>query len=145
MRRALLLALTLASCGGDDGNVETGCGVPRSPGVQNLTITVAGVERSYLLSVPTGYDPAEQTPLVFAWHDLLGGTAEGARSLFRIEMTAPVPAIFVYPQALAGMPRAWDLEPDGIDVAFTMRCRNACARTSVSAPRSSPATSSVPT
>lgn len=118
MHRALLVvALALVSCDGTDGHDDNGCGDPLTPGVQTLTITVDGVERTYVLFVPANYDPNQQTPLVFAWHDS-GRTAAEARAMFMIEAAAPVPAIFVYPQGLAGTERGWDLEPDGVDVAF---------------------------
>ncbi len=130
MRRChvLVLTLVLAGCGGggddavdptgdggangdgggdgDGGGVTidaamtAGCGTPQSPGVQNGTINVAGADRTYVLFVPAGYDPARPTPLIFAWHGRTG-TAANARAYFGIETIAAGAAIVVYPQGLS--------------------------------------------
>lgn len=94
-------------------------------GVTEGTLTVDGVERSYLLSVPEGYDPAAgSVPLVFAYHGLTG-TPASLRSYLRVEREASGAAIFVYPAGIREASRRrplgstrWDVRADGRDVAF---------------------------
>lgn len=57
--------------------------VPRTQGVGSLqprTLTVDGVGRSYLLYVPSSYQPGAPMPLVLALHGLGGSGAQFARS-----------------------------------------------------------------
>jgi poly(3-hydroxybutyrate) depolymerase len=91
--------------------------------VSEQTLTVNGVERRYLLSVPeratTGNTPV---PLVFAFHGLTG-TPTSLRGYFRVERAASEGAIVVYPagQRVARGQRSvtrWELRADGADVAF---------------------------
>jgi poly(3-hydroxybutyrate) depolymerase len=49
-----------------------GCGLPAAPGVSTVTLWVNGVQRSYVLSVPSPYHPTIPGRLVFAWHGLGG-------------------------------------------------------------------------
>jgi poly(3-hydroxybutyrate) depolymerase len=88
-------------------------------GEQNRTIQVGGVERTFVLSIPEGYDSAQPYPLVFAWHGL-GGSGDLARLYFGVEDEADGAAIFVYPDGLPNEDdqAAWDLAPDGGDVTF---------------------------
>lgn len=94
-------------------------------GVSEGALTVDGVERSYLLSVPEGYDPAAgPVPLVFAYHGLTG-TPASLRSYLRVEREAAGAAIFVYPAGVREASRRhpggatrWDVRADGRDVAF---------------------------
>jgi len=105
---------------GTGGVPSSGCGVTGAPtGVQERTLTVGGTERTYVLSVPTGYDASTPLPLVFAWHGL-GGSGSMARMYFRIENESGGAAIFAYPD---GLPNdsgqaAWDLSDTGGDVAY---------------------------
>jgi polyhydroxybutyrate depolymerase len=81
-----------------------------------LTLSVAGKDRSYDLSVPGGYDPMRAYRLVFVFHGG-GGSAKGARTTFKLEGIAGDAAIFVYPQGLGD----WDLDTPADandDVAF---------------------------
>jgi len=55
----------------------TGCGKvsPLTPGsTADTTINSGGLQRTYRLHIPTGYDPNQMTPLVFDIHGH-GGTA----------------------------------------------------------------------
>lgn len=114
-----------ASGGGQGGSGQggsagsTGCHLTSPTGVQALTIDVGGTERTFVLSVPDGYDPATPSPLVFAWHGL-GGSGSGARSYFGLEQQAAGAAIFVYPDGLVVEQgdTGWVLTVDGRDVAF---------------------------
>ncbi len=105
---------------GTGGGSSTGCGVTGSAtGVQERTLSVGGTERTFVLSVPEGYDASTPLPLVFAWHGL-GGDGAMARMYFRIENESGGGAIFAYPD---GLPNddgqaAWDLSDTGGDVAY---------------------------
>jgi len=111
---------TAAGGSATGGAPSSGCGVTGAPtGVQERTLTVAGTERTFVLSVPTGYDASTSLPLVFAWHGL-GGDGAMARMYFRIENESGGGAIFAYPD---GLPNdsgqaAWDLSDTGGDVAY---------------------------
>jgi polyhydroxybutyrate depolymerase len=137
MRSLAVASLLLTACGGggsgDDDVVSdaaaagpdappaAACGEAAATGVLSETITVGGVERSYLLVVPDGYDPAARYPLIFAWHGRTG-TSGTARQYFGIEAQSGDDAILVYPQGLSvsGDPAdtGWELTADGRDVAF---------------------------
>ena len=143
-RLCALLSLGVVACGGDPatpaddggpdddavGQVDAapvdaaptgGCGTSQPTGVQNGTITVGGAARTYVLSVPAGYDPGRPTPLIFAWHGRTG-TAAGARSYFGIEAASGGAAIVVYPQGLpvSADPNdtGWELTANGRDLAL---------------------------
>ncbi|MEO7091795.1 MAG: hypothetical protein ABI175_01010, partial [Polyangiales bacterium] len=82
---------------GDTGTVGSpGCGKTATSGVTNPTLTVAGTARTYVLSIPAGYDSKKAYPLVFGWH---GRTDNGTnmRSFSGVETAAAGKAIFVYP------------------------------------------------
>lgn len=97
-----------------------GCGKDAAAtGAQDLTIPIAGTDRSYILFVPTNYDSNQALPLIFAWHGL-GGSGTLARQYFGLERAAGNQAIIVYP---SGLPTTdgkagWTLTQDGIDVQF---------------------------
>lgn len=95
-----------------------GCGLPAMPGVSTVTLSVNGVQRSYLLSVPSTYSPTVPSRLVFAWHGL-GGSGQTMRS-HNVEYG--LSGISVYPNALPcsqfGGQTCWDLNPMGQDMAF---------------------------
>ena len=111
---------TAAGGSATGGAPSSGCRVAGAPtGVQERTLTVAGTERTYVLSVPTGYDASTPLPLVFAWHGL-GGDGTMARMYFRIETASGGGAIFAYPDGLPNEDgqAAWDLSDTGGDVAY---------------------------
>jgi len=111
------------SSGGEGGAGPTsGCEGPvGTTGQQELSLDVDGLTRTYVLSVPQGYDGSTAMPLVFAWHGL-GGDGALARLYFGVEQEADGGAIFAYPDGLPiesqGGEPGWDLSADGIDVAF---------------------------
>lgn len=104
------------------GAMSGGCGQAAPfAGAMAQTIMVEGVERSYILALPDGYDPAQAYPLVFAWHGR-GSNADQARLYFNVEQASQGAAIFVYPN---GLPLAdmndqtgWDLDPNNEDFAL---------------------------
>src|SRR5438132_5028268 len=73
-----------------------GCGLPQPLGVSTMTMTVNGVLRSYVLSVPRTYNPHVPGRLVFAWHGL-GGSGQTIRS-HNVEYG--LTGVSVYPHAL---------------------------------------------
>jgi len=126
---ATTAATTTATTGTDSGEETTtgvvmsgGCGMP-APfiGAMDQSIMIEGMDRSYILVVPDGYDPAQAYPLVFAWHGR-GGDASTSRLYFKVEEASAGSAVFVYPN---GLPLAdmdnqtgWDLDPANEDFAF---------------------------
>jgi poly(3-hydroxybutyrate) depolymerase len=97
----------------------SGCAANAAPLEGEQTIDVDGTERSYIVSLPDGYDPETPYPLVFAFHGL-GGSAElvSGRFYFGLEVPEGKPTIFVYPQGLdTGSGAGW-ANSDGEDVAF---------------------------
>lgn len=101
---------------------SAGCSIPYAgePVVEG-TIDVDGTPRTFVLSVPAGYDPNVPTTLVFAWHGL-GGDGALARLYFGVEQASAGQAIFVYPDALPlasmGGQTGWELVDGGSDVRF---------------------------
>lgn len=90
-----------------------GCGIPYAGElVVDGGIDVDGTQRTFILSVPEGYDPNVPYALVFAWHGR-GGNGQLARLYFGIEEASADQAIFVYPDALPlasmGGATGWEL------------------------------------
>lgn len=115
---------TSGSTTSDDTTGEPAGGCGKDPGFRGdmaLKITVADVERDYILVVPPGYDPNKSYPLVFAWHGR-GSNGAQARLYFKVEEASKGEAIFIYPY---GLPLAdmqdqtgWDLDPANEDFAL---------------------------
>lgn len=74
-------------------------------------ITTSGVDRTYALYVPEGYDPQQTYALVFAYHGD-GGTGAGIRASVGLEAAAGGAAIFVYPNATEESGRSFTLDAD---------------------------------
>ena len=110
------------TAGGGTGTGTSGCGkTPPMTGAFQATIAVAGVDRGYFVSIPTGYDPAVPRALVFGYH---GSNYTGRMMRTYLDMEkAPLvsKAIYIYPD---GMPpadntsRAWELTATGKDMPF---------------------------
>lgn len=100
---------------------SAGCGRAMTSGVTNRTLDVAGVSRSYVLSIPDGYDSKKPFPVVFAWHGRLGTGAQ-FRAYSGVETASAGKAIFVYPNGLPVTANpadtGWDLTAGGRDVAL---------------------------
>lgn len=100
---------------------SAGCGAPFNSGVKVVSTTAAGLARTYLLSVPDGYDAKTPYPLVFGWHGRLGNGAQ-FRSYSGVEVASAKKAVFVYPDGLpiTAVPTdtGWVLAEGGRDVAF---------------------------
>jgi len=95
-----------------------GCGTPSVPGATTRTITVGGVQRTYLLVVPAGLDANTPVPLIMGFHGG-NGTSAYARQTYALEGSEPV--IYVYPQA-PYWPEAggvgWNVDPNGVDFPY---------------------------
>jgi len=83
---------------------SAGCGKSATSGATKKTIHVGTLDRTYILSIPTGYNPDKPLPLLFAWHGRTG-SASGFRSNGTsygggVEKAAAGKAIFVYPDGL---------------------------------------------
>jgi len=93
----------------------TGCGrlavrrvaltpVALSPGDTTRVLTHDGLERSYIVHVPPGYDPARATPVVLVFHGG-GGHAENARTMTGFDAVADAEGfIVVYPNGTGQRP-----------------------------------------
>jgi polyhydroxybutyrate depolymerase len=75
-----------------------------SPGDTTRTLIHAGRERSYIVYVPPGYDPARATPVVLVFHGG-GGHAENARMMTGFDAVADAAGfIVVYPNGTGRLP-----------------------------------------
>ncbi len=107
---------------------SAGCGKAAAAGVSIGMIKVGTLDRTYVLSIPTGYLSGKALPLAFAWHGRTGsgaGFRAGGRSYGGgIEAASRGGAIFVYPDGLTVTPSmpgdtGWhDTNPNGRDFAF---------------------------
>jgi polyhydroxybutyrate depolymerase len=101
------------------GGATPGCGLPITTGVTTRTLTVNGVQRTYLVVVPpVGLDPNTPTPIIMGFHGG-SGTSQNARQSYGLE--GPEPVIYVYPQA-PYWPEAggvgWNVDPAGVDFPY---------------------------
>lgn len=120
---AVLTAALAIACSGSDGDepappgtpsagtstiATVGCApaLPRAEGVSRETLMIGGVERSYLVRVPPGYDGSSRVPLILAFH----GFATDATTLMAYTgfdtAAAATGAITVAPDG-TGFPQRW--------------------------------------
>lgn len=134
------LSLSLAACGatGDEGDTNggggaagftehptvvqkpsAGCGASGLPADGEQSLTVGGVERTYLVSLPDAYQATQPYPLIFAFHGL-GNDGEGVSNpwYFGIEQKGGTPSIFVYPDGLEDIGGTGWPNSEGRDIAF---------------------------
>jgi poly(3-hydroxybutyrate) depolymerase len=109
---------TMAGAGGGPPMMSAGCGKSDTPGSGTFTIDVDGLEREYIVKIPSGYDASRAYRLIFTWH-YLGGSAAGIAGGFGggyygLESRSEGSAIFVSPE---GIDAAWP-NTGGRDVAF---------------------------
>ncbi|MFO0729268.1 MAG: hypothetical protein U1E65_36145 [Myxococcota bacterium] len=88
--------------GSRDGGVlpSSGCGTSRAGGVQNLSINVAGTNRTYILNVPTNYSGSTPLALAFGFHGQGWQASQFRSAVPDLERAAGNTAILVYPQGL---------------------------------------------
>ncbi|QJD58055.1 hypothetical protein HG264_03600 [Pseudomonas sp. gcc21] len=75
-----------------------GCGGP-APKAGARTISVAGIDRQYILDLPTGYDASKAYPLVFSFHGR-GREAGEYRDSNSLKETVGDAVILVHPQGV---------------------------------------------
>ncbi len=111
---------------GGAGQDTTDAACPSSsvtPGDSTQTVRVDGVDRQYILHVPSTYDGTKTVPLVVDFHPI-GGTAQGERSSSPYSAeTDPEGVITAYPNGTSGpMGNAWNVGgccvADTDDIAF---------------------------
>jgi len=89
--------------GGGGGTVDLGpCPTPASlePGDTTMMLTVDGMERSFLVHVPSSYDGVARVPVVFDFHGLTG-TSSQQKGLSGWDDLADAEGLLaVYPQGL---------------------------------------------
>lgn len=100
-----LLALAASVCSGPVSLQTTGCGKNLPCGqmkgsTSNVTITSSGLERSYLIFIPSDYSKHAETPVIFSYH---GGDRTAEDQLELDLLTSPefnTHALVVYPQGI---------------------------------------------
>lgn len=107
--------------GGSGGDSGEPCPTAATlgPGDTTMTITVDGIERSFLVHAPASYDGATRVPVVFDFHGLSGNSNQ-QKNLSRWDDVADAESFLaVYPQGVAN---AWNAGlccgDDADDVAF---------------------------
>jgi len=83
---------------GTGGSTGGGCGLA-APSAGAKQISVNGATRSYVLYVPSGYDPNRAYSVVLAFHGL-GGSGALAQRYFGIQQAVGSGAIVIYPDGL---------------------------------------------
>jgi poly(3-hydroxybutyrate) depolymerase len=99
------------------GTTSAGCGTTNPPKTGKYSITAASLDRTYVIDVPTNYDPNKPYTLLFAWHPN-GGNAQSIADTdggyYGIKPIANNTAIFV---AGDGISAGWANTNDR-DIAF---------------------------
>ncbi len=115
-------SVTGGSGGAGGSGGSTGCGKMGKTGAFQQTMTAAGLERGYYLSVPTTYDASVPNRLVFGYH---GSNYTGIMMRQYLDLErAPLVAgtVFVYPDGLPleNQPDhiAWELAADSRDMIY---------------------------
>jgi poly(3-hydroxybutyrate) depolymerase len=111
------LCATLSACGSirtpEGQQPSSGCASPTATaGVSSGSIDVAGVTRTYVVSIPS-VQPGKAHPLVFTFHGA-GDTGDNFRKWSGFESANAGRAIMVYPD---GLDNVWP-NTNGRDVAF---------------------------
>jgi polyhydroxybutyrate depolymerase len=95
----------------------SGCGSAVTAGTTTQTLSVNGVQRTYLKVVPPSINPNTPVPVILGLH---GGndTAENANAY--MGLTSNDAVLYVYPQAepFADAWAGWDVDPAGADFPF---------------------------
>jgi poly(3-hydroxybutyrate) depolymerase len=85
---------------------------PAFTGVTTQSISVSGQNRTYTITIPSGYDSNTPYALILGYHGF-GDVGNGARGAFNLESTANNKAIFAYPDGAGGV---WTLTETGADI-----------------------------
>jgi polyhydroxybutyrate depolymerase len=121
----VLAALVPASCGRSDALRRAGdeCAPGRSlaMGTSRHVLDHDGIERTYLVHVPPGYDGSSRVPVVYLFHGLGGEPEVMVQTTRMAELADEEGFIVVTPQGLGALPR-WDFRTPastpGSDHAF---------------------------
>lgn len=122
---AALVAMCLVSCdsGAERNDTKSSCSPDKelAAGTATVTIDVRGVERRFLLHVPTGYEGAKPTPAVFLFHGL-GGSNSAIMAISQMAEEADRRGfLLIAPQGRGSTP-GWDYQTPaskkGSDLAF---------------------------
>jgi polyhydroxybutyrate depolymerase len=113
----VLLAALVASPSANAAG-SAGCGKPVTPGTFNRTLTVKGVQRSYVIAIPASVTPSTPVPVIMGLH---GGSDTAQNANRSMGLTNSYPALYVYPQApywpeAGGV--AWNVDPAGVDFPY---------------------------
>jgi len=86
---------------------------------------VNGTQREFIVTVPSGYDPAKPYRLIFAWHGLGGTDTQIASNYYGLASRSGNSAIFIAPQGLPGTGQqsglaTWPNTGDG-DITFVRK------------------------
>lgn len=110
---AILVFLLILACGKTTpaqqlpAPATTGLSEPSGPGDTTRSLIHAGIERTYILHIPTGYDAARPTPLVLAFHGLNLDAQEMIR-ISGLNRQADISGfIVVYPNG-TGTKKSWN-------------------------------------
>jgi len=96
---------------------SAGCGMANPIATNQYvqrTITVGGAARTYVVRVPTGYDPQRRYPVVYQQHGC-SPAAERENNNVPVHAQAGTNAIIVRGRATG---QCWDTSAAGVDVAF---------------------------
>jgi poly(3-hydroxybutyrate) depolymerase len=98
---------------------SAGCGMAHAGGETMEMIDVDGTERTFILTVPDGYDPNAPLPLIFGWHGYGRRAGDGLIGI-GVRDAGRQDAIFVHANALTDAQGnyRWMLDPTGVDVDF---------------------------
>jgi polyhydroxybutyrate depolymerase len=99
--------------GGGGGSAPVTCPSPvLQPGDSTLMVQVGGVNRSYVLHVPSAYDGSKPVPLLLDFHGLaISGARERDDSPYP-RVTDPEGAVMAFPSGLMGpMYTGWNVGP----------------------------------
>lgn len=95
-----------------------GCGAPPGDVIDGV-IEVDGQQRTYVLDLPSTYDPDRPYPLVFYWH-AAGADGSVPKQTQDVLAKWDDAAIVVYPDGLpiGNFQSGWDFDPQGRDFAL---------------------------
>jgi len=104
---------------------SSGCGKTGTPPSGNQTIDVDGVQRAYIVKVPSNYEANTPYRLVFAWHGLGGTAMQIASNYYGLVTRSANSALFIAGQGQPGTGQqnglaTWTIANDS-DVVFTRK------------------------
>lgn len=111
----LMLNSKAIKLGGSGGVASYPDVSPAQTGTFNLTTTVAGVSRQFLMQVMTDYTPTTSYTLTFVYHGLNGTSATSQGYGLQTATGASEASIFCFPNGLNG---GWDDSSSGVDFTY---------------------------